>query len=211
MPAKGDESGVDGPGGSSGFVAFWTSLPGILTGVAALITAVATLAALDLTGGDNGQTSTASAGPESTAAVPAAGSASESAIGSGSGDGCLPRYFDGIASHKLRPVEAGTVDFDVIAANQPKAGTIGLTFTNSNEPVGAMRIGFFPANTLFKIESIVDARCARVEGHANVSRGGDPNVLQNWDTVRFQLDGDSYDLRIGASTTIRLNFEAYAP
>lgn len=204
MPAN--ERGGEGPGGSSGFMAFWSSLPGVLTGMAALITAIATISALDLGGGGGGGVVD---GGRSSAGLPAGHEATATA-GFG-GAGCLRRYFDGIPVDRIRPVETGTTDFDVIAANQPKARTIGLKFTNHDALVGAMRIAFLPVNTLFKIESLVDERCTQIEEYANVARGGDANVLQNWDTVRFRLDGDAYDLRIGAGTTISVNFEAYAP
>ena len=64
---------------------------------------------------------------------------------------------------------------------------------------------------LFKIDSIVDARCRRIEDYANVTRGCDRNLLHNWDTVRFPLAGSPYDLRIGASSTIRLGLQRYVP
>jgi hypothetical protein len=200
MQTNDDERGNEAPRRGSTFIAFWSSLPGILTGVAALITAIATLAALNVGDGGSGQTSAGRPAPSQPTASPRP-----------SGDGCFGRYFAGIPSDRIAPVETGTADFDVITADQPKAGTIGLKFTNSNDPLGAMRIAFFPANSLFKIESIVDDRCTRIGDYSNVARGGDRNVLQNSDTVRFRIDGRYYDLRIGASTTIRLNFEAYVP
>ena len=46
---------------------------------------------------------------------------------------------------------------------------------------------YFPANTLFKIESIVDAHCERIEDYSNVHRGGDKSAVQNWDTLRMRL------------------------
>lgn len=209
MPATDDEGGRKTPRGDSRFMAFWTSLPGVLTGVAALITAVATLAALDLGGGRDEPASpgaTATSGSATVGPETSTGTASEDAEG-----GCLGAYFEGLPPDRIKQVEVGTADFDAVTANQPKAGTVGLRFTNTNEPLGAMRIAFYPANALFKIESIVDAQCTPVEDYSNISRGGDKHVLQNHDTVRFQVDGDLYDLRIGASTTIRLNFDAYAP
>jgi hypothetical protein len=200
MPADDDERSGEEPRGLLGFRAFWTSLPGLLTGVATLVTAVATLAALNSGDGGSGGTSAGLATRSASGATPASGE-----------EGCLRRYFAGIPPHRIQPVEAGTHDFDVITADQPKAGTIGLKLTNNNNPIGAIRIAFFPPNTLFKIESIVDERCKPIGDYSNVARGGPKSVLQNWDTVRLRLGGNFYDLRIGASTTIRLNFEAYAP
>jgi hypothetical protein len=181
----------------SGLRAFWSSLPGVLTGVAAVIGAVAAVAALFVSNGGNGEEQAAVAGASATAAA--------------TGGDCPDDYFKGVPEDKIDTVEAGTADFDAIMANQPKAGPFGLTLTNNGAPIGAMRLSYFPANTLFKVESIVDAKCARIDDYENISRGGDPNVLQNWDTMRMQLGGQYYDLRVGESTTIRLNFVRYVP
>ncbi len=108
-------------------------------------------------------------------------------------------------------MEAGTVDLDVIAANQPKADTVGLRLTNNNRSIGAMRFAFFPTSEIFKIESVVDERCETIEDYPNTSRGGDKHVLQNYDTLRLGLEGAYYDLRLGGNTTIRLNFISVIP
>lgn len=187
-------------GGKSGLVAFWTSLPGVLTGVAAVIGAVATLAALFLD--DEGTGSRVTDAPAPT----------ERKAGSDPGGGsCFRRYFEGIPSDRIASVEAGTENFDVIAADQPKAGTVGLRFTSNDRPIGAMRSAFFPTNEIFKIESVVDDRCDTVEEYENTSRGGDKRVLQNSDTVRLNLGGAFYDLRLTGNTTIRLSLVSVAP
>ncbi|MCA1704203.1 MAG: hypothetical protein LC808_13430 [Actinobacteria bacterium] len=186
--------------GRSGFLAFWTSLPGVLTGVAAVIGAVATLGALFF---DNDGTGSR---------VPGASAPSNTNAGSGAGGGsCFRRYFAGVPSDRIASVEAGTEDLDVIAANQPKAGTVGLRLTNNGQSIGAMRLAFFPANELFKVESVVDERCETVEGYENASRGGDKHLLQNSDTVRLRLGGAFYDLRLIGSSTIRLHFTPVVP
>jgi hypothetical protein len=108
-------------------------------------------------------------------------------------------------------VEAGTTGLEVIAANQSTAGTFGLTFTNNDEPIGATRLRFFLTNAIFKIESIVDQRCTRIGDHSDVTRGGDKDVLHNWDTVRLRLGGEFYDLRVSSSNAIRIAFRRFVP
>lgn len=187
-------------GAGSGFLAFWTSLPGVLTGVAAVVGAIAALAALFID----------DAGPGSR--VPGGSPPSETTAASSPGaTACLRRYFEGIPDDRIAAVEAGTVDLDVIAANQTKRGTVGLSLTNDNRPIGATRFAFFPAGEIFKIESIVDERCETIDAYSNTSRGGDKNVLQNYDTLRLGLGGAYYDLRLGGNTTIRLNFVSVVP
>src|SRR5687767_1394894 len=90
---------------NSGFWAFWSSLPGILTGVAAVIAAVGTLAALFI-GGDGGE-SPASGAPVAAQPTSASGSGDEVAA-SGSGDAaCFDQYFKGIPGDRVGRVEAG--------------------------------------------------------------------------------------------------------
>jgi hypothetical protein len=182
--------------------AFWSSLPGVLTGVAAVIAAVGTIAALFVGGDGDGSAPSAelSAREDPTAAA-----------GTGDADGCLGAYFSGIPEDRLDPLEAGTQNFDAIGADQTKAEPFGLTFTSNGSPVGAIRLRYFPDNAIFRIESIVDAQCAPIEDYENVSRGGDKNVLQNSDTVRIGLGGEYYDLRTIGGTTIRVFFDRYVP
>jgi len=195
------EKGEDEDGRGSRIMSFWTSLPGVLTGVAGVIAAAAALVPLFL---DN----------EGTVSAPAGGSTVIEPTGSprsGGGD-CFRRYFEGIPRDRIAPVETGTRDFEVISATQPKAGTIGLRFTLNNRSIGAMRFGFFPTNGIFKIESIVDEQCRPIEDYANTTaRGGAKNVLQNFDTVDFRIAGNSYSLRTGGGTSITIDFEAVVP
>jgi len=194
MPDKKDERE------SSGFGAFWTSLPGVLTGAAALVAAIGTLAALFFGNRDNGSTA---AGPSAGGQPPAAQSAEAAA--------CFGSFFEGIPRDRVASVEAGALDLDVITQNQPKAGTVGLRFTNSNRSIGATRFAYFPANEIFKIESVVDERCKTVEEYSNIARGGDKHVLQNYDTLRVRLGSALYEMRLGGGGTIELDFENVVP
>ena len=186
----------------SGFWAFWRSLPGILTGVAAVITAAAALGALFVGGGGDGTESPtpgAAASTEPTGATPAGD------------DVCFGEYFKGIPQDRVGSVEAGAQAYDVITETQPKAGTIGMTFTNNARPIGAIRFAFFPANRFFKIESIVDAQCKPIEDYTNLE-GGDKHVAGDSSTVRLRLDGRYYDLNAsGGGSVIRISFVSVVP
>ena len=114
--------------------------------------------------------------------------------------------FQGVEQAKT--IEAGASDVEVIRPDQPKTEPVWLRFTEGGDPIGGLRFRFFPDSELFKIERVVDARCAAVEPVENVDRGGDPRALQNWDTVRLRLDDRFYDMRIGASSDVRVNFTA---
>jgi hypothetical protein len=187
-------------GAKSGFLAFWTSLPGVLTGVAAVVGAIATLAALFIDDAGTGSGVRDDAPASETKAVSSPG-----------GVGCLGRYFDGIPRDRIAAVEAGVVDLEVIAANQPKSGAVGFRLTNNNRTIGAMRVAFSPTSEVFKIESVVDERCKTTEEYSNATQGGDKHVLQNYDTLRLALGGAYYDLRLGGDTTIWLTFRSVVP
>lgn len=179
------------------FLAFWSSLPGVLTGVAAVIAAVGTLAAL-FTGGHE----TGSAAPD---AVASAVGAEPSAVPGAAGEDCFRQYFKGIPSNRLGTVEAGGYD-DVLSPTERKAGPIGMTLTDSGL-VGGIRFAYFPANVLFKIESIVDAHCRPVEDYLSGS-GGDKHVWQDSTRVNIRLGDHFYDLvPNGGGSIVRVAFE----
>jgi hypothetical protein len=108
-------------------------------------------------------------------------------------------------------VEAGATAYDVITAAQTKVGTIGMTFTNNGRPIGAIRFASFPENFLFKIESIVDARCRAIEDYESRT-GADKHAWQDSSAVRLRLDGRYYDLTAnGAGSGIRIAFVPVVP
>ena len=124
---------------------------------------------------------------------------------------CFVRYFKGIPADRVGTVESGTTSYDVIAENQTKAGQIGMTFTHDGRPVGAIRFELFPENLVFKIESIVDARCRVIEDYESRT-GGVKHVWQDSTAVRLRLDGRFFDLAAnGAGNRIRIAFVGVVP
>jgi len=122
-------------------------------------------------------------------------------------DDCFAQYVSDIAADRVKTIEMGTVDFQVIAPNQPKDGVIGIKFTELNQAVAGMRFFFIPGSNVFKIETVVDAQCQAMENYANASRGGDKRVLQNWDSLQMRLGDQIYTVslaydsgEIGATT-----------
>jgi hypothetical protein len=194
---------------NSGFWAFWSSLPGILTGTAAVVAAIGTLAAM-FVGGGGAEAPAPGAGV--TVEPPSGSRAGERASASGPGaDRCFVRYFKGIPADRVGTVESGTTSYDVITESQTKTGQIGMTFTNNARPVGAIRFALFPENLVFKIESIVDARCRVIEEYESRT-AGDKHVWQDSTAVRLRLDGRFYDLTAnGAGNRIRIAFVGVVP
>ena len=106
-------------------------------------------------------------------------------------------------------VEAGARAYQVIKESQTKAGTIGMTFTSNGRPIGAIRFAFFRENLLFRIESIVDARCRAIEDYQ--TRGGG-DVWPDSSPVRLRLDGRFYDLTAdGGGSVIGVQFVPVLP
>jgi hypothetical protein len=120
---------------------------------------------------------------------------------------CFDQYFVNVPNDRIATLEEGAQDVDVIGPSQPKEGTVGIRLDVLGKPIGALRFQFFPrSGDVFKIETVVDARCRETQGFLNTSRPSDPRTLQNFDTLRIQLDGSFYELRFGGGSTIRLNF-----
>jgi len=111
---------------------------------------------------------------------------------------CLNALFSGIASDRIVMVESGTADKDLLSPQQTKRDPAGIVLLELGQPVVALSYFFFEDDELFKIGSLVDGACQPVE-YANGSRGGDRNVLQNWDTLEVTSGPNVYALRFGYS------------
>jgi hypothetical protein len=110
--------------------------------------------------------------------------------------GCFGQYFSGLPEARIKTLEAGARDFQLIEPNERKDQAIGIQLRENGQPVGAVTFQFYSENTFFKIGSAVDSQCQRVEDYANASRGGDKHNLQNWDDLRIRLAGGNYTLTL---------------
>jgi hypothetical protein len=111
---------------------------------------------------------------------------------------CLNALFSGIAPDRIVLVESGTADKDLLSPQQTKKEPAGIVLLELGQPVVAFSYYFFEDDELFKIGSLVDGSCKTVE-YANGTRGGDRNVLQNWDTLEVTSGPDVYALKFGYS------------
>ena len=151
------------------------------------------------------------AGPEPTA-PPSAATASArppapAASASAATAECSAAWFADPPPARVIPIESGTAAAELVRPDQPKDGQVVVVMTDNAKPVGVVAFRFFAGNDLFKITHVVDATCAPVETFRNASRGGDPRVLQNWDTVEVKFGALTYALRLGYdSGTIGASF-----
>ena len=182
----------------SGFRAFWTSLPGVLTGVAAVVGAVATLAGVF--GGGDGGGSPATA----TTAARAPASPTVASIGDGS---CLDHFLSGIPANRRARVEVGAEYATVIPPHRRLPGPLGVVLLRAGRPLGAVRALYEPQGYLFPLEAVVDAGC-RPAPHED-PEGGDPDVIQGGRTTRITLAGQQYDFSLGANDSISASLARY--
>jgi hypothetical protein len=127
--------------------------------------------------------------------------------------GCFDDYFKDFPKDRVVPVETGSQDQDVLGPHQTKSQPIALLFTDNQIPLGAIVFNYINAGDLFKVQSVVDSNCQSVTSLSNYSRGGNPNTLQNWDTLSIAIADSRYALRLGHSDGIIEvnNFQDVAP
>jgi hypothetical protein len=112
--------------------------------------------------------------------------------------------FDGAG--RVRTLEEGATDLLLVQPGETPGDPFWIAFTQNGDRIGGVRVRYFRDNALFKIERLVDASCRPIEPVENVTSGGDPRTLQNWDVLRLGLAGALYDLRIGAEPDVELDY-----
>ncbi len=132
---------------------------------------------------------------------------------SGGNTDCLTQYFADIEPARQISIEAGVTaqDYYISSQDLSKKGfldPIGIKLTQNGKMIAGLSFIFFTESQLFKITSVVDSNCQAVAEYSNASRGGDPNALQNYDTLKIQLTEGSFSLNFDFSGTnsFRFNF-----
>lgn len=192
---------------------FWTTVPGILTGIAAVITAIGALVGVLFTAGvfDGGSTTVVDGdpGPTSTA-VKGSPTAERTPPPTLVGDDCFEQFLSEIPEDRRATVEEGATDFDVTGPPQPADEPVGIVFTDLNVPVGGIKIQFFPNGGLFKVLAVVNSRCEGIEDYESQS-GSDKNVVKNFSRLKIRFGDDFYEVRLSGNSEIDINFVRVAP
>jgi hypothetical protein len=132
---------------------------------------------------------------------PSAGSPSAGPPSSGqpalATDLCSPAWFANPTPARIRVIESGTADAEVLSADQAKEDPVVIVVTEDGRPVGAVAFKLYVSNDLFKITQVVTAQCERLETFRNASRGGDRYVLQNDDDVELTFGSLKYTITLG--------------
>jgi len=117
-----------------------------------------------------------------------------------SGDeNCLTQYFADIDSTKLVSIEVGAYNQTVYLSSDELAskeflGPFGVKLTQNGKFIGAFSFLFFPNSELFKLTSIVDSNCQPVSEYSNNSNSGNPNAIENYGDLLFQLAEARFDM-----------------
>ena len=133
---------------------------------------------------------------QAPAGQPSAGPASSGQASVSTAE-CTPAWFANSSSGRIKVIESGTADAEVLPPDQPKDDPVVVVVTEDGKPVGAVAFRVFVSNDLFKITQVVNTNCERVETFRNESRGGDRYVLQNDDTVELTFGPLKYTLTLG--------------
>jgi hypothetical protein len=125
---------------------------------------------------------------------------------------CLSVFLQGVPNDRVKIIESGSKDLQVIGPDQSKDQPIALRLEEDKKLVGAIRFQYFSNGSMFKIGSIIDSQCQRIEDFVNATRGGDKHVLQNYDNVEIQIGNARYglDLEYG-SGKIDVDFARISP
>lgn len=129
---------------------------------------------------------------------------------SGGDADCLTQYFANIEPTRQISIEVGELnrDYYILSedlTNKDFIGPIGIKLTQNGKMIAALSFIFFTDSHLFKITSFVDAGCQAVTEYSN-GRGGDPNILQDSDTLTIDLAEGSFTLRFVSYGPDRLRF-----
>lgn len=127
---------------------------------------------------------------------------------------CLTQFFADITPANQITIEVGVNAQDHYFSSQALAnpdmiGPLGIRLTQNGNMIGALTFLFFPTSRLFKLTSLVDAHCQAVTEYSNFSRGGDPNALHDWDTLKLQVREGAFSLNFCFCGTdyFRFNFQ----
>ncbi|MEO7703272.1 MAG: hypothetical protein ABIV92_01390 [Thermoflexales bacterium] len=89
---------------------------------------------------------------------------------------------------QIIPVETDLRTDRKFSARQPKDGLLGIQFTGSGKPLGAVRLQTLASGLGFRILGVVDANCAPVSAYSNVTApGAVRNAVANLYTVEYRF------------------------
>jgi hypothetical protein len=178
------------------FKDFWTTLPGILTGIAAVITASAGLyLAFVHTNNSNSDVPPPSSTPSVNSTQGISSPKPET-----SSNNCLEQESD-----EVKSIEAGSPEQTL----KSSAGVIRIKLTDNHQPVGTLCLKFYPDGDYFEIEQVIDSKGKAVKDLYNETRSEYvENKLPNDHTLDIPFGGQKYALRLmshGGTSSAKFN------
>ncbi len=139
------KQGQAGKSSSDAFFTFWSTLPGILTGIAAIIAAIT---GLYLAFGPAKNLNINRPDPSPTPVV------RPTPVSDGSWDKCVGPDFAGAKS-----INEGTQ----AVVFEPKDGVIRIKLTDNYLPLGAITLTYHSSDDNFVVDKVVDSKCGPIE------------------------------------------------
>ncbi|MCK5916954.1 MAG: hypothetical protein KAG34_00920 [Cocleimonas sp.] len=110
--------------------------------------------------------------------------------------GCLNTYLKNTLPERIIKIEAGAHDVNIIGNQQTKDKPIALILEENKKTVASLIFSVFTNNQIFKIDSIVDHNCKKIETFSSDSGGGNKYVLQNWGELTIRTNNKKYSIRL---------------
>lgn len=119
---------------------------------------------------------------------------------------CLQQYFADMDATRQMSIEVGDSAHDYYLSSENNSdqnlvGPFGIQLTQNGNMIGALTFLFFTDSHLFKITSVVDSNCQAVTNYSNATSAGDPNAIQNSETLNIQFAKDMFSLNFQFSGT----------
>jgi len=120
---------------------------------------------------------------------------------------CINKHLASIDSTRIEEIETGSGSLTIIGSHQTKKKPFSLIMRENRQLLGAVTLNFFAGSDVFKVASIIDNKCQKIESFSNASRRSNKSTLQNWDTLEVKINGKIYHLRIGHdSSEVSVNY-----
>ena len=107
------------------------------------------------------------------------------------------KCFPEVSENRTKVMEAGTDDFLLIGPFESKDEPMVIKFTEYRNPIGYIKLFFFPDNKLTKIGKVVDSKCQQIEEYSHIEDGSiAKHVLQAWDPIKIKFENNNYLLTV---------------
>ncbi len=120
---------------------------------------------------------------------------------------CISHHVPDLSLSRVTTLEVGSGSVTLVPSGQSLTDPVGIQLTEDRQLLDLLGVAFFPSNQFFKVLFVLNAQCELVSTYRNDTRGGDPQIVQNWDTLAIQFGQTTYGVRLGyAGGTIQSDY-----